>query len=154
MLEADKGQVGQLNGQALSIGIVQARFNASITNALAAACMAELQLHGVEAANIHHVTVPGALEVPVALQAMAETEKYDALIALGCIIRGETYHFELVANESGAAVTRLALDYQIPIANAILTTENVAHAQARQDDKGRDAARVAIEMANLLDAIS
>ena len=154
MLEADKGQVGQLNGQALSIGIVQARFNASITNALAAACMAELQLHGVDAANIHHVTVPGALEVPVALQAMAETEKYDALIALGCIIRGETYHFELVANESGAAVTRLALDYQIPIANAILTTENVAQAEVRQDDKGRDAARVAIEMANLLDAIS
>ena len=154
MFEADKGQIGQLNGQALSIGIVQARFNASITNALAAACMAELQLHGVDAANIHHVTVPGALEVPVALQAMAETEKYDALIALGCIIRGETYHFELVANESGAAVTRLALDYQIPIANAILTTENVAQAEVRQDDKGRDAARVAIEMANLLDAIS
>jgi 6,7-dimethyl-8-ribityllumazine synthase len=154
MLEADKGQVGQLNGQELSIGIVQARFNASITNALAAACIAELQLHGVEAANIHHVTVPGALEVPVALQAMAETEKYDALIALGCIIRGETYHFELVANESGAAVTRLALDYQIPIANAILTTENVPQAEARQIEKGRDAARVAIEMANLLDAIS
>lgn len=154
MLDADKGQLGQLNGQALSIGIVQARFNASITNALAAACMAELQLHGVTAAKIHHVTVPGALEVPVALQAMAETENYDALIALGCIIRGETYHFELVANESGAAVTRLALDYQIPIANAILTTENIAQAEARQDDKGRDAARVAIEMANLLDAIS
>jgi 6,7-dimethyl-8-ribityllumazine synthase len=154
MLDADKGQVGQLNGQALSIGIVQARFNASITNALAAACIAELQLHGVAAANIHHVNVPGALEVPVALQAMAETEKYDALIALGCIIRGETYHFELVANESGAAVTRLALDYQIPIANAILTTENVAQAEARQDEKGRDAARVAIEMANLLDALS
>ncbi len=154
MFEADKGQVAQLNGQALSIGIVQARFNASITNALAAACIAELQLHGVEAANIHHVTVPGALEVPVALQAMAETEKYDALIALGCIIRGETYHFELVANESGSAVTRLALDYQIPIANAILTTENVAQAEARQDDKGRDAARVAIEMAQLLDAIA
>ncbi len=154
MLDADKGQVGQLKGQALSIGIVQARFNASITNALATACIAELQLHGVDAANIHHVTVPGALEVPVALQAMAETEKYDALIALGCIIRGETYHFELVANESGAAVTRLALDYQIPIANAILTTENVAQAEARQDDKGRDAARVAVEMALLLDVIA
>ena len=92
--------------------------------------------------------------MPVALQALAETENYDALIALGCIIRGETYHFELVANESGAAVTRLALDYQIPIANAILTTENLAQAQARQDDKGRDAARVAIEMANLLDDLS
>jgi 6,7-dimethyl-8-ribityllumazine synthase len=88
------------------------------------------------------------------LQALAKTENYDALIALGCIIRGETYHFELVANESGAAVTRLALDYQIPIANAILTTENVAQAEARQDEKGRDAARVAIEMANLLDDLS
>jgi len=90
----------------------------------------------------------------VALQALAETENYDALIALGCIIRGETYHFELVANESGAAVTRLALDYRIPIANAILTTENLVQAQARQEDKGRDAARVAIEMANVLDDLS
>jgi len=88
------------------------------------------------------------------LQALAETENYDALIALGCIIRGETYHFELVANESGAAVTRLALDYRIPIANAILTTENLVQAQARQEEKGRDAARVAIEMANLLDDLS
>ena len=154
MFDAEKGQVGQLKGHTLAIGIVQARFNESITNALAAACINELQLHGVDAARIHHVKVPGALEVPVALQALAETENYDALIALGCIIRGETYHFELVANESGAAVTRLALDYQIPIANAILTTENVAQAQARQDDKGRDAARVAIEMANLLDDLS
>ena len=116
--------------------------------------MAELLLHGVTAAQIHHVKVPGALEVPVALQALAETENYDALIALGCIIRGETYHFELVANESGAAITRLALDYRIPIANAILTTENLVQAQARQEDKGRDAARVAIEMANLLDDLS
>jgi 6,7-dimethyl-8-ribityllumazine synthase len=154
VFDAEKGQVGQLKGQALAIGIVQARFNESITNALAAACIAELQAHGVDAARIHHVKVPGALEVPVALQALAETENYDALIALGCIIRGETYHFELVANESGAAVTRLALDYQIPIANAILTTENVGQAQARQDEKGRDAARVAIEMANLLDDLS
>ncbi|MGH8849023.1 MAG: 6,7-dimethyl-8-ribityllumazine synthase, partial [Polaromonas sp.] len=79
--------------------------------------------------------------------------KYDALVALGCIIRGETYHFELVANESGAAVTRLALDYQLPIVNAILTTENLAQAQARQDEKGRDAARVAVEMANLLNEL-
>ncbi len=150
MLEANQGPLGQLNGQSLSIGIVQARYNANITGALAAACIAELQLHGIDAANIHHITVPGALEVAVALQAMAETKKYDALIALGCIIRGETYHFELVANESGAAVTRLALDYQIPIANAILTTENLAQAVARQDDKGRDAARVAIEMASCL----
>jgi len=154
LFAAEKGQAEKLDGKKLAIGIVQARFNASITNTLVAACMDELRLHGVEPGNIHHVTVPGALEVPVALQAMAETENYDALIALGCIIRGETYHFELVANESGAAVTRLALDYQIPIANAILTTENVAQAEARQDEKGRDAARVAIEMANLLDDLA
>ncbi|MNY58323.1 6,7-dimethyl-8-ribityllumazine synthase [compost metagenome] len=104
--------------------------------------------------NIKHVLVPGALEVPVALQAMAESDEFDALIALGCIIRGETYHFELVANESGAGVTRLSLDYQIPIANAIITTENVEQAIARQTDKGTDAARVAVEMANLLDELS
>jgi 6,7-dimethyl-8-ribityllumazine synthase len=91
--------------------------------------------------------------VPVALQALAEKAQFDALIALGCIIRGETYHFELVANESGAAVTRVGLDYQLPIANAILTTENLEQAVARQDEKGRDAARVAVEMANLLESI-
>jgi 6,7-dimethyl-8-ribityllumazine synthase len=103
--------------------------------------------------HIEHVLVPGALEVPLALQALAEQDRYDALIALGCIIRGETYHFELVANESGAGVTRIALDYQIPIANAILTTENLAQAVARQTEKGTDAARVAVEMANLLTEI-
>jgi 6,7-dimethyl-8-ribityllumazine synthase len=103
--------------------------------------------------HITLVQVPGALEVPVALLAMAEKLKYDALIALGCIIRGETYHFELVANESGAGVSRVALDYQLPIANAIITTENMAQAVARQTDKGRDAARVAVEMANLLEEI-
>jgi 6,7-dimethyl-8-ribityllumazine synthase len=85
--------------------------------------------------------------------AMADKLKFDALIALGCIIRGETYHFELVANESGAGVSRVALDHQIPIANAILTTENLDQALARQTDKGRDAARVAGEMANLLEDI-
>ena len=93
----------------------------------------------------------GALEVPLALQAMAVSDDFDALIALGCIIRGETYHFELVANESGAGVTRVALDNEIPIANAILTTEDMAQAVARQTDKGRDAATVAVEMAKLLD---
>ena len=147
----------RMKGRSLRIGIVQARFNEGVTNALAAACIAELQVHGVAAAQIHHVKVPGALEVPLALAALAQIEDpepFSALIALGCIIRGETYHFELVANESGAAVTRLALDYRIPIANAILTTENLPQAQARQEDKGRDAARVAIEMANLLDDLS
>ena len=153
MFGAEKGKADRLDGKELVIGIVQARFNESITNTLAEACKAELAALGVEAKDVDHVLVPGALEVPVALQAMAEKGGYDALIALGCIIRGETYHFELVANESGSAVTRLALDYQLPIANAILTTENLAQAQARQVDKGRDAARVAVEMANLINEI-
>jgi 6,7-dimethyl-8-ribityllumazine synthase len=151
---AEKSSADHLNGKKLSIGIVQARFNESITNALAQACWQELLALGVEEKNIHHVKVPGALEIPSALQAMAERDQYDALIALGCIIRGETYHFELVANESGASVSRLALDYQLPIANAILTVENVPQAEARQVDKGRDAARVAVEIANLLNELS
>ena len=85
---------------------------------------------------------------------MAESDRFDALIALGCIIRGETYHFELVANESGAGVTRVGLDYQVPIANAILTVDTVGQALARQTEKGQDAARVAVEMANLLSSLS
>ena len=154
MFGAEKGSPEKLAGKKLSIGVVQARYNEGITNALALACRKELALLGVEDKNITLVQVPGALEVPSALQALAESNRYDALIALGCIIRGETYHFELVANESGSAVMRLALDYQLPIANAILTVENIAQALARQDDKGRDAARVAVEMANLLNEIS
>jgi 6,7-dimethyl-8-ribityllumazine synthase len=153
MFGAEKGKAGELDGRDLVVGIVQARFNEGITNALAEACRSELQALGVESRNIDHLFVPGALEVPVALQAMAEKGGYDALIALGCVIRGETYHFELVANESAAGVTRVALDYQLPIANAILTTENLEQAIARQTDKGRDAARVAIEMAQLLDRL-
>ncbi|MFM6985202.1 MAG: 6,7-dimethyl-8-ribityllumazine synthase [Hydrogenophaga sp.] len=150
MFGADKGSSPQLDGSQLSIGIVQARFNEGITNALYEACHDELVALGVAENNIQRVTVPGALEVPIALQAMARRDRFDALIALGCVIRGETYHFELVCNESGAAVTRVALDTRTPVANAILTVENVSQAVARQEEKGRDAARVAIEMAHLL----
>ncbi len=154
MFGADKGTADKLDGKKLVIGIVQARFNESVTNALVSACLNELAALGVESKHITHVEVPGALEVASALQAMAESNRYDALVALGCIIRGETYHFELVANESGAAVTRVALDYQLPIANAILTTENLDQAVARQTEKGQDAARVAVEMANLLNELN
>ncbi len=143
-----------MNGSALHIGIVQARFNPEITNALAQACLAELKVLKVPTNHIDHVQVPGALEVPVALQALAQTQRFDALIALGCIIRGETYHFELVANESGSAITQLALDHGLPIANAILTTEDLPQAVARQTDKGRDAARVAVEMALLMQSLT
>ena len=154
MQHANQGEAANLDGSQLSIGIVQARFNADLTGKLAEACLAELAALGVTPDNIRHVTVPGALEVPVALQALAETEDFDALIALGCIIRGETYHFELVANESGAGVSRIALDHSLPVANAILTVENEAQAWARAEEKGRDAARVAVEMANLLDELT
>ena len=146
-----------LDGSTLKIGIVQARFNEDITNALRDACVAELKAMGVADDRITLVEVPGALEVPLALAALAQIEDpepYSALIALGCIIRGETYHFELVANESGAGVSRVSLDYQLPIANAIITTENMEQAIARQTDKGRDAARVAVEMANLMEDLS
>ena len=149
MFGAEKGTADKLDGKKLHIGIVQARFNESITNTLASACLAELKALGVQEKNITHVKVPGALEVPVALQAMAESDSFDALIALGCIIRGETYHFELVANESSAGITRVGLDFDIPIANAILTTEDLPQATVRQIEKGRDAARVAVEMALL-----
>ena len=154
MFDADKGRAARQGGKGLAIGIVQARFNEAVTNALAAACKAELLALGVAEKDIGHVLVPGALEIPVALQALAEQERYDALVALGCIIRGETYHFELVANESAAGVSRVSLDYRLPIANVILTTENLAQATARQSVKGIDAARVVVEMANLLDHLS
>ena len=154
MQDANHGISGELAGRELTIGIVQARFNADITARLAQTCLAELAELGVQARHITHVTVPGALEIPVALKAMADSDDFDALIALGCIIRGETYHFELVANESAAGLTRVALDHEIAIANAILTVENEAQAWARAEAKGRDAARVAVEMANLLDDLA
>ncbi|WP_299022690.1 6,7-dimethyl-8-ribityllumazine synthase [uncultured Tepidimonas sp.] len=150
MMGAHKGQAAALDGRGLRIGIVQARFNQGITDALAKACRDELRALGVADADVVLEQVPGALEVPLALQAMAQSGRFDALIALGCVIRGETYHFELVCNESAAGITRVGLDHHIPIANAILTTENLSQAVARQDEKPRDAARVAVEMAALL----
>ncbi|KFC63270.1 6,7-dimethyl-8-ribityllumazine synthase [Massilia sp. LC238] len=142
-----------LAGEGLRIGIVQARFNADIGHGLLSSCLVELKRLGVADEDILHITVPGALEVPLALQKMAETQQFDALIALGAVIRGETYHFELVSNESGAGITRIGLDYGMPIANAILTTENDEQAEARMAEKGADAARVAVEMSNLLFAL-
>ncbi len=138
-----------LDGAGVRVGIVQARFNENVGDGLLSSCLAELKSLGVMDEDVLHVTVPGALEVPLALQKLAATHQFDALIALGAVIRGETYHFELVSNESGAGITRVGLDTGIPIANAILTTENDEQAEARMHEKGADAARVAIEMANL-----
>jgi len=154
MKDADQGSAGELIGEGLRIAIVRARFNDAITAKLAQACMAELDRLDVDEGDIRHVSVPGALEIPVALKALAESGDFDALIALGCVIRGETYHFELVANESGAGITRVALDHGVPVANAILTVENELQAWARAEDKGRDAARVAVEMANLMEDLT
>ncbi len=158
MKDADRGPlaevVAELMGEGLRIGIVRARFNAALTSKLAQACLSELDRLEVDSTDIRVVTVPGALEIPVALKAMAESGDFDALIALGCIIRGETYHFELVANESGAGISRVALDHQLPVANAVLTVEDEAQAWARAEEKGRDAARVAVEMANLMEDLS
>ncbi|MBI1834667.1 MAG: 6,7-dimethyl-8-ribityllumazine synthase [Burkholderiales bacterium] len=138
-----------LDGAGVRVGIVQARFNENVGEGLLSSCLAELSRLGVMNEDILHVTVPGALEVPLALQKLAATHQFDALIALGAVIRGETYHFELVSNESGAGITRVGLDAGIPVANAILTTENDEQAEVRMREKGADAARVAVEMANL-----
>jgi 6,7-dimethyl-8-ribityllumazine synthase len=142
-----------LDGEGLRIGIVQARFNEDVCHGLLSACLAELKHLGVEDEDILHVTVPGALEIPLALRKMAETLQFDALVAIGAVIRGETYHFELVSNESGAGITRVGLDWGIPIANAVLTTDTDEQAEARMAEKGTDAARVAVEMANLTIAL-
>ena len=142
-----------MDGEGLRIGIVQARFNPDVCHGLLSACIAELKHLGVAPEDILHVSVPGALEIPLALQKMADSQQFDALVALGAVIRGETYHFELVSNESGAGITRVALDAGIPIANAVLTTENDEQAEVRMAEKGTDAARVAVEMANLVLAL-
>lgn len=141
------------DGEGLRIGIVQSRFNEDVSHGLLAACLAELKHLGVQDEDILHVSVPGALEIALALQNMAETDQFDALVAVGAVIRGETYHFELVANESGAGITRVGLESGIPIANAVLTTENEEQAEARMAVKGAEAARAAVEMANLAIAL-
>ena len=147
--EFDEG----LSGAGLRIGIVQARFNAHIGDRLRDGCLAELQRLGVAEDDIEVITVPGALEIPLALKALAQSDEFDALIALGCVIRGETYHFELVCNESARGITQVQLDQMAPVANAILTVENQAQAEARIS-KGAEAARVAIEMALMLDDLA
>ncbi|MBU6492384.1 MAG: 6,7-dimethyl-8-ribityllumazine synthase [Burkholderiales bacterium] len=143
----------ELDGEGLRIGIVQARFNTSVGHELREACVAELERLGVAGEDVLLITVPGALEIPLALQKLAESGQFDALVAIGAVIRGETYHFELVSNESGAGISRIGLDFGIPVANAVLTTDTDEQAQARSAEKGRDAARVAVEMANLLEAL-
>ena len=139
-----------VGGAALRIGIVMSRFNQDVSEGLLSACSAALVKHGVREADMQIVTVPGALEVPLALQKLARSGAYHALIALGAVIRGETYHFEIVANEAAAGITRVQLDTGVPVANGILTTDSDEQALARMMQKGTDCALAAIEMANLV----
>jgi 6,7-dimethyl-8-ribityllumazine synthase len=148
VLEADH------HGQDLRIGIVQARFNEEHCIGLTTACIKELISLGVAPSDIKLVTVPGALEIPLALQKLAETGEFDGLVALGAVIRGETYHFELVSNESAAGITRISIESGLPVANGILTCDTDEQAQVRVEVKGVDCARAVVEMANLALALT
>jgi 6,7-dimethyl-8-ribityllumazine synthase len=147
-----------LKGHGLRIGIVWSRFNEELVRELLTACDRQLVELGVAADDIDVVSVPGALEVPLALQVLALerrgfTHRYDALVALGAVVRGETYHFEVVSNESARGILEVQLETGMPIANGVLTTNDEAQAKSRAAIKGAEAARVAVEMANLLKSI-
>jgi 6,7-dimethyl-8-ribityllumazine synthase len=141
-----------LSGAGLRVGIVRSRFNEAIGLAMLESCGARLAELGVT--DVQSVSVPGALEAPLVLQKLADTGNYDALIAVGAVIRGETYHFEVVSNESAAGLMQVQLDTGIPVANGILTADNDAQAEARAAQKGRDCAEVAVEMANLAKSVA
>jgi len=137
-----------LKGTGLRVGIVASRFNEELVEKLLAGARAELERLGVRKDDLSEASVAGALEIPLALQWMAQSRRFDALVAIGAVVRGETYHFEVVANESARGVMDVALEFGIPVANGILTVQNEAQALARID-KGAEAARVAVEMARL-----
>lgn len=141
-------------GDNLRVAIVLSRFNAAIGEGLLAGALRALKEAGVRDEDVVVASVPGALETALTLQSLAQTDAYDALVALGAVIRGETYHFEIVANESARGVSEVALEFGIPIGNGILTCDTDAQAEARMDAKGYEAAQAALELANLLDVIS
>jgi 6,7-dimethyl-8-ribityllumazine synthase len=151
MQGADQGEAPTPDGEGLRIGIVRARFNDAITRAIADDCRAALEAMGVQGKHIRQVDVPGALEIPVALEVMADSEHFDALVAVGCVIRGETYHFEIVSDQSAAGIMQVSLRHRVPVANAVITVDNDAQAQARARTHGGAAARVAVDMVNQLD---
>jgi 6,7-dimethyl-8-ribityllumazine synthase len=143
-----------LSGRGLRVGIVMSRFNIDVSEGLLGACADELRRHQVQAVDMLLLSVPGALEIPLALRKLADSGRFDALIALGSVIRGDTYHFEIVSNESATGLARVQLETGIPVANGILTTDDDDQALARMSVKGAEAARAAIEMANLLKTIN
>ena len=142
-----------LDGTGKKVGIVLSRFNAPIGDKLLKGALKALREHDVVDADVTLVTVPGALETPLALQALAQTRRFDALVAIGAVVRGETYHFEIVANESAAGVSSVALEFGVPIGNGILTTDTDEQALSRAEQKGFEAVEAALEMANLATAI-
>jgi 6,7-dimethyl-8-ribityllumazine synthase len=142
-----------LNGRDRRVAVVVSRFNGDIGEGLLRGALRALLEAGVSNDNTKIVSVPGALETPLALQRLAQTGDFDALVALGAVIRGETYHFEIVANESAAGLSSVQLEFGIPIGNGILTCDTEAQARSRMDTKGYEAAQAALELANLLDAI-
>ena len=142
-----------LAGDGMTVGIVMARFNQDIGEGLLSACTTELRRLGVAASNIEIATVPGALEIPLALQTMAQSDRFDALVALGAVIRGDTYHFEVVSNDACRAIMEVQLDTGVPIANGILTCDTDEQAEVRMQPKGADCAQAAVEMANLQKAL-
>jgi 6,7-dimethyl-8-ribityllumazine synthase len=142
-----------LHGQGLRIGVVMARFNKDVGEGLLSGCCQELQRLGVAPEHVTLASVPGALELPLVLQTMAQSGRFDGLVAIGAVIRGETYHFEIVSNESARGITDVQLATGIPIANGVLTTENDDQALVRMHQKGMEAAQAAVEMANLLKAV-
>jgi 6,7-dimethyl-8-ribityllumazine synthase len=142
-----------LNGKGIRVGIVMSRFNIDICEGLLSACTAELTKLGVKESDMCIATVPGALEIPLALQKLAATGKYDALIALGAVVRGDTYHFEVVSNEMASGIMQVTLDTGLPIANAVLTTDTDDQALLRMSQKGAEAAQVVVEMVNLFKAV-
>jgi 6,7-dimethyl-8-ribityllumazine synthase len=154
---ADRDRIFQydpdFDGDGLRIAIVVGQFNKEVGDGLLSACIDELSRLGLREEDIEIVTVPGALEIPIALQKLAHSEQFDAMVALGAVIRGETYHFEVVSNESARGVMAVQLDSGLPIANGILTVDTDEQAAARVSEKGRDCARAAVQMANLLEAI-
>lgn len=142
-----------IDGRDLCVGVVMARFNVDICEGLLSACLAELAKLGVAKDDVKVATVPGALEIPLVLQTMAQSGRYDALVALGAVIRGETYHFEVVSNDACRGVMDVQLETGVPVANGILTCEDEDQALERMTEKGRDCARTAVEMANLVEAL-
>ena len=147
----EKGAKPDLTGGDLRIAVVVSRFNEEVTNRLLRGALGALEEHGVQDPDV--LWVPGSLELPVTALALAEKGNHDAIVCLGCVIRGETYHFELVANQAAAGIMQVQLDTGVPVAFGVLTTEDKEQALARsgpKNNKGADAAEVAIEMANLM----